>query len=128
MNSIKIVFDPDYPTQIVNSFKKIHELQTQRSFEILIWDNEIINQIRLKEAIFLLFDYKNRGMDETIIKHFEEGYRIIVCKAYKMDDFFELAMTLLRVWPFIIEKKNELESPFCYTFNYGGRRLKKKFG
>jgi hypothetical protein len=39
-------------------------------------------------------------------------------------DLFELAMSMLRVWPTIMDKAAEASSPFLYTVRYGGRKLK----
>ena len=127
MKKLKIFFDADYPAYLIESLQKIHELQTEKTFELHSWDNALINRSKLDEAVFLLMDFQKRGLSEQVLRHFEDGYRIFVCKAGEASfDYFEFAMTVLKVWPYIIENGLQLKKPFCFTFKYGGHRLNKK--
>ncbi|MEQ8687679.1 MAG: hypothetical protein RIE86_20405 [Imperialibacter sp.] len=125
MNPINIFFDADYPPALVESIQQIHELQSERIFEVDKWDNSRIEKVGHESSVFLLIDYKKRGVSEHIIKHVENGMRIFVCRAPGDLDYFEFAMTILRVWPFIIEKGQEVKEPCCFTFSYGGRKLNR---
>jgi hypothetical protein len=95
-------------------------------FEIHRWSHGIENKFSLNESVFLSIDESKKGLSESTLKHLEDGYRMFVMKPAKEQDFFEFAMTVLRVWPFIVDKaaKTGKES-FCYTFKYGGRKLIK---
>ncbi|PZV76098.1 hypothetical protein CLV31_12618 [Algoriphagus aquaeductus] len=126
MTTLKILIDPSYPTHLIKSLESIHSLQQTKRFEIYRWSNGIENKFSLEESIFLSIDEAKRGLSESTLKHLEYGYRMFVMKPAKDQDFFEFAMTVLRVWPFIIEKSEKAKKDrFCYTFRYAGRKLSK---
>lgn len=123
MKPTHIFFDPDYPPALVESIQQIHSLQLERNFEVDEWDNEKISKVGYESSVFLLLDFQKRGVSERILKHVEEGMKIFVCRVPESLDYFEFAMTVLRVWPFIIEKGQGVKEPCCFTFSYGGRKL-----
>lgn len=121
---MKIYIDSNYPRPVVKILEDVHQLQKEKRYEIERWDDSEINENDLKDSIFLVVDYQKKGISIPIIKQSEEGYKTIVCRV--MDekiDRFEFAMTLLRVWPYIIEKAESVDTLF--SFKYGGRNLKK---
>lgn len=126
MKTLKILIDPNYPLPLIESLESIHDLQLIKKYEIHTWANGIEENFSLADTVFLSVDDSKKGLSESTLKHLEDGYRMFVMKPDKVQDFFEFTMTVLRVWPFIIEKseKDEKEK-FCYTFRYGGRKLKK---
>ncbi|PSL02235.1 hypothetical protein [Cecembia rubra] len=129
MKALKILIDPCYPEPLVNSLMTIHELQEEKRFEIFSWYDGIEHNFPLAETIFLAVDHSKKGLTEVNIKQIEEGYRLFVMKVDGVLDFFEFAMTVFRVWPFIIEKSRENKNKkFCYTFKYGGRKLNRMKG
>lgn len=124
MKTLKILIDPNYPDELLNSLKRIHDLQDEKKFEIHSWCEGLENKFALTESVFLAVDHSKKGLSEIMIKHLEEGYRLFVMKMGDGSDFFEFAMTVLRIWPFIIEKsQTDNNRKFCYTFKYGGRKL-----
>jgi hypothetical protein len=126
MKKLKILIDPSFPPQLVDSLKEIHDLQDEKKFEIHSWAEGIEEQFSLSESIFLAVEHSKRGLSEVVVKQLEEGYRMFLMRLGTRLDFFEFAMTVLRVWPFIIEKAEKSErNIFCYTFRYGGRKLKQ---
>lgn len=126
MKKLKILIDPNFPPQLVDSLKEIHDLQDEKKFEIHSWAEGVEEQFPLSESIFLAVDHSKRGLSEVMEKQLEDGYRMFVMKLGTGLDFFEFAMTVLRVWPFIIEKAEKSgRDIFCYTFSYGGRKLKQ---
>lgn len=126
MKSLKILIDPNFPDELVNALKAIHELQVELKFEIHSWYEGVENQFPLSESVFLAVDHFKKGISEIMIKLLEEGYRLFIMKIDNGIDFFEFSMTVLRIWPFVIEKSvNDSLGPFCYTFRYGGRKLKQ---
>lgn len=127
MNKLKIYIDINYPRRLVEALCKIHDLQKEKEYELIHASFCNIDMNDTENAIFLLMDSKNRGIEITTQKHYEDGLRVIACKTGTVEkiDRFEFSMTVLRVWPFIIEKAKQIHTPFLYTFKYGGNRLSK---
>lgn len=126
MSALKIYVDTNYPRPVVQILESIHALQKDKHFEIVRWDDGDIPDNELENSIFLVIDYQKRGLSIPTLKQAEEGYKTIVCKIRdKKIDRFELIMTIIRVWPFILEKKEQLNSSTLLTFKYGGRKLTK---
>ena len=127
MSKLKIYIDKNYPKRLVEALCKIHDLQKVKEYELIHDSFSNINCDDTENAIFLLMDNKSRGVEITTLKHYEDGLRVIACKTGEVEkiDRFEFSMTVLRVWPFIIEKAMQINSPFLFTFRYGGNRLSK---
>ena len=125
MKPLHIFLDIDYPPALVASIQQIHDLQSTKNFEVDKWDNQKVSKIGYESSVFLLVDFQKKGVSERILKHVEEGMKIFVCRAPESMDYFEFAMTVLRVWPFIIEKGQVITEPCCFTFSYGGRKLNR---
>lgn len=122
MSSLKIYIHPNFSPKITAILYDLHELQKVKKYEIIKWQNLDEAEIDLKTSIFLMTDKEKKGLSVSTLKHYESGYRIVACKLPKTKlDFFELGMSILRVWPFIIEKSTNED--FLYTFKYGGKRL-----
>lgn len=119
---MKIYIDSNYPRPVVKILEDVHQLQKEKRYEIERWDDNEINENDLKDSIFLVVDYQKKGISIPIIKQAEEGYKTIVYRI--MDDKidrFEFAMTVLRVWPQIIEKA--VSNDTLFSFRYGGKKL-----
>lgn len=122
MNSLKIYIHPNFSPKITAILYDLHELQKVKKYEIIKWQNLDEDKIDLKTSIFLMTDKEKKGLSVSTVKHYESGYRIVACKLPKTKyDFFELGMSVLRVWPLIIDKSSK--ENFLYTFKYGGKRL-----
>ena len=122
MSNLKIYIHPNFSSKITAILYDLHELQKVKNYEIIKWQNLDDDKIDLKTAIFLMTDNEKKGLSVSTLKHHESGYRIVACKLPKTKfDFFELGMSVLRVWPSIIEKSSTDE--FLFTFKYGGKRL-----
>ena len=64
-----------------------------------------------------------------MVKLLQEGYRLFIMKIDNGIDFFEFSMTVLKVWPLIIEiSKSVNREKFCYTFRYVGKKLNRMKG
>lgn len=125
MNRLKIYLDINYPLPVVKTLEDIHDLQKIKKYEIVRWQNEEISSADLKDSIFLLVDYQKHGLSIPIIKQAGDGYKTIVCRVNGKIDRFEFMITVLRVWPSILENKEQLDFRTILTFPYGGRRLKR---
>jgi len=122
MSSLKIYIHPNFSPKITAILFGLHELQKVKRYEIIKWQNLDEDKIDLKTSIFLMTDKEKKGLSVSTLKHHENGYRIVACKLPKTKyDFFELGMSVLRVWPYIIEKS--AADNFLYTFKYGGKKL-----
>lgn len=122
---MKIYIDSNYPRPVLKILEDVHNLQKLKLYEIERWEDNEITENDLKDSIFLVVDYQKKGISIPIIKQAEEGYKTIVCRI--MDnkiDRFEFMMTVLRVWPQIIENSNS--SNCLYSFRYGGKKLNCK--
>lgn len=127
MKPIRFFIDTNYPKKLVQALDEIHQLQKQVRYEVVRWDGQVIKSAELKSSVFLLVDFHKRGLDIPTVKHYEDGYRVVACKAGEEPklDYFEFAMTVLRVWPYIVDAATNDHQPFLYTFRYGGERLAK---
>lgn len=117
-----IYIDSNYPRPVMKILEDVHNLQKLKYYEIKYWDDNEISENDLKNAIFLVVDYQKKGISIPIIKQAEEGYKTIVCRIREAKiDRFEFMMTVLRVWPQIIQNSNS--SNCLYSFRYGGKKL-----
>lgn len=124
MSVLKIYIDANYPRPVLQILKDIHALQKEKQFEIVDWKNGDISENELEKSIFLVVDYQRRGLSMPTLKQAKEGYRTVVCRIRKKKiDRFELVMTIMRVWPFVLEKIEKLNEETLLTFKYGGRKL-----
>ncbi len=124
MSTLKIYIHPNFSPKMTSILEQLHNLQKERKYEIIRWQNIDENKIDLKRSIFLMTDREKKGLSVSTMKHYESGYRIVACKLPKDKlDQFELSMSVFRVWPHIIEKS--INDKFFYTFKYGGKNLKK---
>lgn len=127
MSSLQIYIDSNFPNKLVNALIDIHSLQKQLRFKII--DGKKVESFpTLSTNVVLLFVNYRKNVEIPIIKHYNDGYKVVVYKVDNIEepDFFEFSMTALRVWPRIIDVSlNEVE-PFIYTFNYGGKSIRKK--
>jgi hypothetical protein len=122
MSHLKIYIHPNFSPKITAILYNLHELQKIKNYEIIKWQNLDEDKIDLKTSIFLMTDNEKKGLSVSTLKHHESGYRIVACKLPKTRyDFFELGMSVLRVWPSILEKSTSKD--FLFTFKYGGKRL-----
>lgn len=126
---MKIYIDENYPKSVFELLKSLHSLSGNIGYEIYRWGDYEVREEDLKDSIFLVIDYTERGISIPYIKLFEDGYRTFVCKAGNTDDFsrFGLAMTLFTVWRTILEKSEIDKGKFLYSFNYGRKRLNIKY-
>ena len=122
MSLLKIYVHPNFSSKITTILYDLHELQKVKNYEIIKWQNLDEDKIDFKSSIFLMTDNEKKGLSVSTLKHHESGYRIVACKLPLTKlDFFELGMSVLRVWPYIIEKS--VDDKFLFTFKYGGRKL-----
>ena len=126
-----IYISRDFPNTLIEALQSIYDLQEEDhlKYKLKIWESGEVPDKDLLNSIVLMVDYGRKSLEWHITNHFQEGYRVIACRVGKVDqlDFFEWAITVLRVWPKIIEKSKEQQCPFLYSFNYGGRKLQPMY-
>lgn len=125
---MRIYIDENYPKSVFDLLESLHNLSGNHKYEIHRWGDKEFTDEDLQDSIFLVMDFLKRGIEIPHIKLYEEGYRTFVCKAGNTKDFsrFGLALTLFTVWPTILEKSEDSEGKFLYSFKYGGKRLNCK--
>lgn len=124
MKPLKIYIDANYPKRVVDILKSIEALQKDKQFEVIRWTDNIIKDNELDNSIFLVIDYQKRGLSIPVLKQAKDGFKTIVYRVTeKKPERFEHMMTILRVWPYIFEKKELLDNSTLLTFKYGGSRL-----
>lgn len=123
----KIYVDVNYPRKLIDALVLIHSLSGNDKYKVIKWSNQDISDEDASKSILLFLNSPKNELDISIIKHYEEGYRVVVCKTGNEKlNFFEFAMTVLRIWPRLIELF-EIELLACiYTFRYRGKKLIKK--
>lgn len=125
---MKIFIDENYPKTVFELIKSLHNLSGNDKYEISRWGDIEVREDDLKDSVFLVIDFMEKGISIPYERLFEDGYRTFVCKAKKSDDFsrFGLALTLFTVWPSILEKSESTQEKFLYSFKYGGKKLNNK--
>jgi hypothetical protein len=126
---MKIFIDENYPKSVFELLMSLHNLSGNNMYKIYRWGENKTTEEDLNNSIFLVIDYKNKGISIPYIKLSEDGYRTFVCKAGNANDFtrFGLALTLFTVWPLILKISEVNKGKFLYSFKYGGKRLNFKY-
>ena len=120
-----ILFDQNYPKYVLDALQLIHKLDATKYYRIIYWTNEVVID-QSKPVVFLL-DRSLKGIDIVTKKHYEDGYKVFAFKLKrkaKMDPF-RFALTILNIWPKVLETVKIQEQPFVYTYRYEGKKLKK---
>jgi len=125
---MKIFIDENYGKTVISLIESLHCLSGNDKYKIFRWGEVEVKEEDLNDSVFLVIDFKEKGISITHEKLFEDGYRTFVCKTKKTDDFtrFGLALTLFTVWPSILKKSETNRNNFLYTFKYGGKKLNTK--
>lgn len=123
---MQILFEKTHPKDLVEALKLVHQSDDSKSYVLSYYDKSI-DEKSLQQPILLLFDYKSKGLDVTTEELYKSGYRIFAMKTKRKDklDFFQLSLTVLGLWPKILQVISEKKSPFVFTYRYSGSRLVK---
>ncbi len=121
---MKVLFDANYPKYLVNALQLVHQLDTKELFAISYWQKE---QQTSEDSVVFIFDRSKKGLDITTLKCYEAGYKVFAFKlpAKEKIDLFNFSLTVLNIWPKVLETVTDKQKPFIYTYRYGGRKLKK---
>ena len=119
----KVYLDTQYPKNLEKALQLLHELQYPKNIEV-IRTNHFDNPGADYPVIFL-FDRTKKGLDIITEKHFEAGYRVFAFKSKLVEKFdvFELSLSVLTLWPRIMDTINEEKIPFIFTYKYSGSKL-----
>lgn len=120
-----IYFDLNYPKNLAEALKLVHNLD--ESQKLSIQRTQMIENINKSNSIVFLIDSSKKGLDITIDKHFEDGYKVFAFKLNSAEELnlFQLTLMTLKLWPKILSTVKEETTPFVYTFNYNGKYLTK---
>jgi len=122
---MKVLFDRNYPKYLVDALQLIHTLDTAKLYNIRYWEKQDENENN-NPVVFIL-DRSKKGLDITTLKHYEAGYRVFAFKlpGKQKINLFTFSLSVLNLWPKVLDKVKEKEKPFVYTYKYGGRKLRK---
>jgi hypothetical protein len=122
---MKVLFDRNYPKYLLDALQLIHKLDTAQLYNIRYWEKQDENETN-NPVVFIL-DRGKRGLDITTLKHYEAGYRVFAFKlpGKQKIDLFNFSLTVLSLWPKVLETVKAEERPFVFTYKYGGRKLRK---
>ncbi|MGC4035222.1 MAG: hypothetical protein QM764_04610 [Chitinophagaceae bacterium] len=121
---MEILFEKSHPKDLVEALKLVHQSDESGSYVLSYFDKSI-DEKSLHQPILLLFDYKQRGLEVTTEELFKSGYRIFALKTKREEklDFFKLSLTIIGLWPKILQVIIDTQSPFIFTYKYCGSRL-----
>lgn len=125
---MRVYLDCNYPKNLAEALKLIHDLQNPSRLEII--RTQQLDEKNIENSSIFLFDKSKKGLDIITEKHFQAGYKVFAFKLYSTDriDFFQLSIITLKLWPKILDLIGERKEPFVFTYNYGGRTLTKVKG
>lgn len=123
---MEILFQQTHPKNLVEALKLVHQTDDSNSFTLSYYDKSV-DDSKLKQPVLLLFDYNKRGLEATTEELYKLGFRIFAMKTKREEklDFFKLSLTILSIWPKIIETVKTENSPFVRTYKYGGQKMTK---
>lgn len=120
----KVYLDTQYPKNLAEALRLLHEMQYPKQLDIIrSADFENTNT----NAVIFLFDRTKKGVDLITEKHFYDGYRVFAFKSRLVPkvDIFQLSLSVVALWPQIIDKINSEEKPFIFTYKYSTGTLRK---
>ncbi|HZK92907.1 MAG TPA: hypothetical protein VFC67_01770 [Prolixibacteraceae bacterium] len=122
---MELYFDLNYPKNLADALKLLHNLDETQ--EISIQRTMQIDNIDKENSIVFLVDSAKKGLDIPIVKHFEDGYKVIAFKMKSSNslDLFRLTLMTLSLWPKILQAISNETTPFVYTFTYAGTKITK---
>jgi len=122
---MRVYLDTNYPKNLAEALRLIHAMQLSSTVEII--RTQDIKEVETSNSVLFLFDRSKKGLDIVTEKHFEAGYRVFAFKLNSTEkiNFFDLSLSLLRLWPKILEEINADTQPFVFTYNYNGKTLSK---
>lgn len=125
---MRLYLDTNYPKNLTEALRLIHETQQPAEYEII--RTQSFDESDVHQTVVFLFDKSKKGIDVVTQKHFEFGYRVFALKITSKErfDFFELSLTIIRMWPKILDTIKSEKNPFVFTYNYKGTSLKKARG
>jgi hypothetical protein len=124
-----ILFEKTHPKNLVEALQLVHQTDESGGFTLSYYDKSI-DDSKLKQPVLLLFDYSKKGLEITTEELFKLGYRIFAMKTRREEklDLFKLSLTILAIWPRIIDTIRGESSPFVCTYKYGGHKLSRVKG
>ncbi len=125
---MRVYLDTNYPKNLAEALQLIHDLQYPKSVEII--RTQKFEESDISNSVVFLFDRSKKGLDVVTEKHYEAGYKVFAFKLSSTDriKFFELSLSILRLWPRILYTIEQETEPFIFTYTYNGKSLTKAKG
>jgi hypothetical protein len=122
---MNVLFDRNYPKYLIDSLQLIHKLDSAQSCSIRYWEKQDENETN--NPIVFILDRSRKGLDITTLKHYEAGYRVFAFKlpGKQKIDLFNFSLTVLSLWPKVLDTVKAEEKAFVFTYKYGGRKLRR---
>lgn len=126
LTNMVILFDTSFPKGLLNGLKEVHQIDEKKDFIIQHYDHTVDTKMIINPIVFL-FDYSGKGIDVTTEGYFKAGYRVFVMKTKRRVklDMYELALTVIKIWPEVLRKIEGCEKPFVYGYKYQSRKIKQ---
>jgi hypothetical protein len=123
---IKVYLDTQYPKNLAEALELLHQMQYPKQYEIVRTAN--FEDAIIENSVLFLFDRTKKGIDIITEKHFNDGYKIFAFKNNLVPkfDIFQLSVSVLNLWPRIMDAINSENDPFVFTYKYYGSKLKKE--
>ena len=123
---MQILFDKNHPKCLLEALSLVHKTDYSKSHNVSFYDKKVKESL-FKDQVLFLFDYSKKGLEVTNEKYFESGYKIFLFKTNKKEPLnpFKLTLTIIGLWPQVLEIVKENTSPFIYKFKYCGKKLLK---
>lgn len=125
---MQIHIDQNYPRHLAEALKSLHTMQRADTVEIF-WNSDM-SKVDVKNSVIFLFDNGRRELDIATDLHYKAGYKVVVFTRHstKYYNFFNLSLTVLRLWPQFIEEVITEEQPYVFAYRYRSKKLKKVRG
>jgi hypothetical protein len=121
---IRVYLDTQYPKNLADGLSLLHQMQYPKEFEIIRTNN--FEDADTNSVVFL-FDRTKKGIDLITEKHYEEGYKVFAFKSRLVPkvDIFQLSLSVLSLWPKIVDTITSDNNPFIFTYKYSNSTLKR---
>lgn len=122
---MEILFDRRHPNDLLEAIRLVQNMDSSDTHNISFYDSSTKDS-ELTEPVMILVDKKRKGLETTTEILFEKGFRVFALKLpLKNFDCFDLSVTVLGIWPKVLDILKTKKSPFIYTYKYSGKKLVK---
>lgn len=124
---MEILFDKNHPKSLLEAIRLIQNLDPAEDHTVSFYDTST-KDYELKNPVLFRIDKHKRGIEPATEILYENGFRVFALKFTNQEpDFFDLSLTVLGLWPTILNLLKKKQNPFIYKNNKQmGRLIKVK--